>query len=782
MSGSKRSLWKAAGRAQLTRVLVVYLGGSYAVLEIVDIFTDQFGLPDWFFPGVVVLLLVGLPIVVATALLQSRRAQQREAGVEKAVSVDEPAPVGAGEPARWQPGEPRTHPVSVTPGPWLTWRKAIMGLVAAFALWGIVVAAYMGMRMLGIGPIGSLVAAGVLDERERIILADFENKTGDPLLAQAATEAFRIDFSQSPIVTVVQTATIRQVLARMQRSPEQPLDLDLAREVAIREGIKVVVSGDITPVGSGFVLAAQLIAPQDGKVLAAYRETAGDSTAIIGAIDELSKKLRERIGESLKTIRGNEPLDRVTTASLEALRKYSQAVRATELGDPERGIALLEEAIALDTAFAMAHRKLGVTLGNIGRDPARRIEALTAAFAHSDRLTDRERYLTLGSYHSFVTGEDEKAIAAYQSLLDVYPDDVWALNNLAVLYVNVRDYERAEQLLDRAVALDSAGALYYGNLITAQVGQGEFDVAQATLERFLEQAPEHPNAALVALSLASARFDYTSAERLTQAFREAQRASEFWQLATALGLAQIDEVQGRLAAAEGHVETAMALAEAQGQPGLYLGSAVRIAIYDGVLRGEPAAAVRRVEAALARHPLPSIEPLERPYVPLALFYALTEMPDRARAMLAQYDEIVAPHIKTSNDVEPGIALAAVALAEGRAEDAIADLRRADRGNCSICILPLLGQAYDAAGQPDSVIAVYERYVNTPWLPRLAVSDWYALAGIYERLGGLYDLRGDKERAISYYQRFVKLWEDADPELQPRVLAARRAIERLSAES
>ncbi len=457
-------------------------------------------------------------------------------------------------------------------------------------------------------------------------------------------------------------------------------------------------------------------------------------------------------------------------------------MRATELGDPERGIALLEEAIALDTAFAMAHRKLGVTLGNIGRDPARRIEALTAAFAHSDRLTDRERYLTLGSYHSFVTGEDEKAIAAYQSLLDVYPDDVWALNNLAVLYVNVRDYERAEQLLDRAVALDSAGALYYGNLITAQVGQGEFDVAQATLERFLEQAPEHPNAAQAASSLASARFDYTSAERLTLAFREAQRASEFWQLATALGLAQIDEVQGRLAAAEGHVETAMGLAEAQGQPGLYLGSAVRVAIYDGVLRGEPAAAVRRVEAALARHPLTSIEPLERPYVPLALFYALTEMPDRARAMLAQYDEIVAPHIKTSNDVEPGIALAAVALAEGRAEDAIADLRRADRGICSICILPLLGQAYDAAGQPDSVIAVYERYVNTPWLSRLAVSDWYALAGIYERLGGLYDLRGDKEQAISYYQRFVKLWEDADPELQPRVVAARRAIERLSAES
>lgn len=114
--------------------------------------------------------------------------------------------------------------------------------------------------------------------------------------------------------------------------------------------------------------------------------------------------------------------------------------------------------------------------------------------------------------------------------------------------------------------------------------------------------------------------------------------------------------------------------------------------------------------------------------------------------------------------------------------AIAQFRRADTGPCPICVLPILGQAYDLAGMQDSVVAVYERYVGTPWLQRLESSDWWALAGIYERLGGLYELRDDAGKAVHYYEKFIDLWGDADPEFQPRVEAARRAIERLLSES
>ncbi|UCC72134.1 MAG: hypothetical protein JSV86_17465 [Gemmatimonadota bacterium] len=760
-------------RAHLTRVLAVYLGGSYALLELMDIFTDQLGLPDWFFRGALILLLIGLPIVVATAIVQGRR--------RRMAAVGPPAPAEAAAPEATDAAVAAEVVPRAAPHDWLNWRNAVLGFVGAFAVWGLIVTGYMGMRALGIGPVGSLVAAGVLDEREHLIVADFENNTSDELLGQAAAEAFRIDLSQSTIVTVVDPAHVGQVLRRMQRDPDQELDLDLAREVAIREGIKAVVAGEITPVGGGYQLSAQLISAEDGSVLVPFRETAGDSTEIIHAIDRLSKRLRERIGESLKTIRASEPLARVTTSSLEALRKYSQAVRVIEQGEDERGIALLEEAVALDTAFAMAYRKLGVALRNIGQDQARGRGALTQAFEHRDRLTERERYLTEGSYYWGVAGDNERAMAAYQTLLDVYPDDPWAMNNLAILYEEARDFRRAAQLFSRAIELDSAGALYYGNAIAAEVALGNFGDAEYTLTRMDERFPGHPSVGMQATALASSQFDYETAEQQALAFEEEQRASPLMQMFATFTLAQLAEVRGKLQEAEQHVLETMAAAEDEGDYEDYVAGAVRIAFYDLWFRGQREAAIRRVEAALARHPLETIEPLERPYQLLAIFYSLAGQPERARAYLAEYDVTVDESLRTLGEDPVEVAKGVTALAEGRVEEAIAELRAADEGPCTICILPMLGDAYDLAGEADSVVAIYERYVNTPWLGRLAAADWFALAGIYERLGGLYELRGDTDKATLYYTQFVELWEEADPDLQPRVEAARRAIRRLSAE-
>ncbi len=127
----------------------------------------------------------------------------------------------------------------------------------------------------------------------------------------------------------------------------------------------------------------------------------------------------------------------------------------------------------------------------------------------------------------------------------------------------------------------------------------------------------------------------------------------------------------------------------------------------------------------------------------------------------------------------------VAFAEGRFEDAIALLHLGEEGVCIICALPLLGRAYDLAGEPDSALAVYERYVTKPEAGRTLLdeigfpNDVFWLPMTFERLGALYKERGEPEKAINYYGRFVGLWRDADPELQPRVEAARRVIRALS---
>jgi hypothetical protein len=347
MTGLK-NLVNEAHRRSLWQVLGIYLVASWLVFQVVQTLTEGLGLPDWVPPFALILLLIGLPIVVATAFVQEggptagTKAEVPADGaatIEGAAGGESAAPHGDVPPPL---PSPEVDTEELGTHHWLfTWRNAILGGVLGFALLGVLTAGYMATRSLGIGPAATLVARGVIDEREPILLADFEST--DSLLARAATEAFRVDLSQSSVVGLVEPGFVAGALERMDRQPESDLNVELASEIAVREGIQAVIAGEIVRAGGGYVLSARVISPADGASLLSHRETAADSTEIIPAIDDLSKRLRERIGESLVSIRGDPPLERVTTPDLEALRKYSQAIRAIELeGDEARGISVLE--------------------------------------------------------------------------------------------------------------------------------------------------------------------------------------------------------------------------------------------------------------------------------------------------------------------------------------------------------------------------------------------------------------------------------------------------------
>ena len=130
-----------------------------------------------------------------------------------------------------------------------------MGGVGAFALLALVAGAWLAMREAGIGPVGTLVARGQLEARALVVLADFEAE--DPDLSRAATEALRVDLSQSGIIRLADPALIEEALERMGLDPFEPLTAELAAELAVREGAGAVVSGKINRAGSGYVFSAQ---------------------------------------------------------------------------------------------------------------------------------------------------------------------------------------------------------------------------------------------------------------------------------------------------------------------------------------------------------------------------------------------------------------------------------------------------------------------------------------------------------------------------------------------
>lgn len=665
----------------------------------------------------------------------------------------------------------------VAPSGGRAWKRAAAGMgLAGLALAGLALA----LRAAGLLPGGSLLDRGVLGMRERILVSEFRSPPADSALGGAVTEAFRIDLAQSPSVTVVQPEYVQAALARMQRDPRAPLDPALAREVAIRDGIKAVVAGDIAHAGTGFVISARLIATASGDALVSLRETAEDSTRILAALDRLSRGMRKRIGESLRSVRANEPLEAVTTGSLEALRKYSLALSANREGDTERAITLLREAVSLDTAFAMAYRKLGVVLGNSGGRRSEQVDAFTRAYRHRDRLTDRERYLTQAAYASYVTGDRDQAIAAYRSLLDLYPNDTYALNNLSGAYQEVGSYEEAAALARRAVAVSPDEGVFWANLVSSQVYLSRWDSAEAALRAMRVRTPRDPMGLVLEAQLLSLRGDPDSAAALVRRVRDQRRESAAWRGMASEQLAQYALIRGRLREAETHLSEAEEASAAQGRvEGALVWEAARAGL-DLWFRGARARAVRALDAALARRPFAGMDPMDRPYLPIALLYAEAGRPDRARALLAEFDRTATPGSRRIARSLRHAVLGGIALAEGRPRDAVAEFRLEEEGECPVCATPNLGRAYDAAGEPDSAVAAYERYLATPY-PYKPLTDAVWLARIYARLGELYEAKHDRARAADYYARFVDLWRNADPELRPRVADVKRRLEALGPE-
>lgn len=786
----RRSLWQ---------VVVGYLVFVWLLFETFEVLAVSVGLPSWVEPTAAIMLIVLFPALLATASIQ-RGPKARwprittppaDSGAEAgstprpAEPAGEPtaadaAPAAAGASGARRAVRAGRSPRAFTVARMFTWRNTLVGGVGAFAALAVITAIYMVLRTAGIGPAATLVAQGTLDDRERLILADFASPDDLDDLARTLTEGMRVDLAQSPTVRLHPARAVGAALTRMELEPDVPLDADLAREVALREDVRAVVAGEISRVGSGFVIRAEILRADDGSVLVSQRATARDESELVEAVDELSKKVRERIGEPLGSIGRSIPLERVTTADLDALRRYSSAVRAIDVeGDADRGQVLLEEAVQLDPTFAMAWRKLGIALSNRGEERARIYEALEQAFVNRDRLTARERDLAAAAYYSDGIGITDSAIVAYERLLERDPEEGTALNNLGVMRLELRDEAAAIPLFLRRMELDSTAVISFTNLIWAYGNQGDFEAAREHFDAY-PWLSHDPTAREHEAQLWAAEGQYEEARRRLAAIRDDEVASPYWRTQISVELAALAAVEGRLEEADRHHRDAMASNEERDLPRGFLVEASRLARTVLFAANDRPAAITTLELALQKHPLDGFDPLDRPYLDLAETYAVAGLPDRAQALLDEFDEVVPEAIRSVEQrIQHDQVLGAIALARGDEAVAIERTRASDRGVCKTCALPQLARAYEAAGRRDSAILVYRQYLDTRYAFRARDSDGWHLGPILERLGELYEATGERSEAVAHYARLVRLWEDADELLQPRVAAAREKVQTLT---
>ena len=729
--------------------------------------TDVIGLPDWVLPGSLGVMLAGLPVIAITAFVQ-RTAMRAYATTPQLTPGGTPT----------APGTLAT--LALKASPHVSWRRTWLGGTAAVGAFAMLVIGFMVTRAFGIGPAASLRGKGAFGERETVVVADFRAPAGDSTLGPTVAEALRTDLAQSSSLNILTRAAVRDILGLMRRPTESAVPFELAREIATREGAKAVLDGEIVRLGQSYVVSARLVSALDGQELAAFRETAANEDGLIGALGEISRDVREKAGESLRTIRASSELERVTTPSLAALRKYVEGAHiADEAGEIDRGLALLGEAVTLDTSFAMAWRKIAVLLGNEGRDRPRALAAIATAYRHRERLTEMERLLTEGYYYT--RGPEpsrDRAQAAYQDAVRLDSLNTSGLNNLGVILSEKRDFEGAEQVYRRVTALPRSFGGAFTNLLMEQIRNGRLSALDSTVAGYRARYPESNDLWEAEWYTAWAKDDFARADSIGRAVYSRARTSR-QAIRSAWGTGSIAYLRGRRREGQHWIALGReALQRAAPSAGNRLMFAVDTAL-DAALAGDAALARAVVARGLARYPVESMPAGDRPWENLSYLAAVAADPALARRALTGYDRDLAAMENDSAGGRAGYS-AHVALADGKWEEAVGLLQQADARLAldRRYVLVQVGRSYDLAGRSDSAIVYYEKFLGSREPVPTDDARWRART--HRWLGTLYEAKGNTRGAIEQYGRFLELWKDADPSLQPQVEEVRGQLGRLRA--
>jgi len=447
-------------------------------------------------------------------------------------------------------------------------------------------------------------------------------------------------------------------------------------------------------------------------------------------------------------------------------------------GDYAKAVTLFEEAIAKDSGFAAAYVQLAYSARSAGVQRLNRDTLMAKAYRLRDRLPERERYSIEGAYWS--RKDRPKAIAAYERAVAIDSTDLEVLNSLALLYSGSRDYGRAERLYRRGVLIEPENGVVLTNFASTLIAAGKLDAADSLLRDMRARKIPYPTERREA-DLLYLRGRYDSLETLA---RVATRGRNATFAAGAAGyLRDLVAVRGRFresdSIAAALVERPPAGAERSGAVDL----AATRAMVDGWFRGRTQAAIAQLDSLVRANP-----PRERTtpdfYLNLASTYAILGAADRARAMMREGESLVRDSVTRRNAQSRLIEVQGdIAMAEGRGQAAAAAYRRSETGGdglpqgCTFCAPAYAGVAYDRANMPDSAIAYLERYIAVPSSGRIQLDRWL-LAPAHKRLGELYEAKGDNARAVTHYTEFVRLWEHADPDMQPKVAEVRARLERL----
>jgi serine/threonine protein kinase/tetratricopeptide (TPR) repeat protein len=630
-----------------------------------------------------------------------------------------------------------------------------------------------GARWKIIAPVAALLTLGIvfgswlffsrrvhaLKATDTVVLADFANKTNDPVFDDTLKQALSVSLAQSPFLNILSDDKVRNTLKLMGRSPGDPLTSDVARDVCQRTGSAAVLAGSIASLGSQYVMGLNAMNCRTGDMLAQEQEQAAKKEDVLKALDQASAKLREKVGESLVTIeKYDTPLAQATTASLDALKAFSQGKKIAQSGDWVGAIPYYQRAIELDPKFATAYLYLGNSYSNLFEAGASN-ENITKAFELRERASERERLDIEAGYYTYVSGDIEKARATYKRWAQAYPQDYSPYGNLAFIESDTGEYDQAIKDSQESLRRSPNSSAAYGNLVGYFINANRLDEAKLTYKEAVARKAE--NFALHANMYGLAFLEGDQAEMDRQvAWSAGKGESENVLLSFA---SDTEAYYGRNNKALELSRRAVDSAKRNDQKESAALWQMEAALREAEL-GNSAAALRQVKAALALASNHDSQILG------ALVFARAD--DYAQAVRIADDLAKRyPEDTLINDYWLPSIRATVALGRNNAEKVIEILQVSlpyELGSPTPTIslgaplypIYLRGQAYAKLGKGKEAAAEFQKILDH----RTIVQNFITGALAHLGLARAYVLQGDNPNARAAYNDLFTLWKDADPDI------------------
>ena len=318
--------------------------------------------------------------------------------------------------------------------------------------------------------------------KDSLILADFVNRTGDPVFDTTLNQALQIDLEQSPVINIVSQQHLMQSVKYLGKPADTPLTPAIAREIGEREGMKAILTGTIANLGKEYVITLTAQNTATGDEIVSEQAQAPDKEHVLDALGKAAAAMRARLGEDLASIKKlDTPFGQATTGSLEAFRAYALGDKAHEkaLNIPEAEGHYLR-AVELDPNFAMAYARLGVVYVNSGQW-SKANKYFAKAYLLSKNVSERERLYIAGHYYQNVTGDIPKVIETLQESIQTYPGQLDSYININVAYQTLGQLEKALPYALKAVEISPEDAIASENLLADYTGLMRLSDAKAEM-------------------------------------------------------------------------------------------------------------------------------------------------------------------------------------------------------------------------------------------------------------------------------------------------------------